>query len=62
MLFFFRTKPPLPDGYTIISWKDNSGNTRYSVYRGDDRLMSFASRAEAYDYAVAIHQQRLQGN
>ena len=60
MRFFFRTNPPLPDGYTIISWKDNSGNTKYSVYRGDDRLMSFASRAEAHNYCILISVKKLQ--
>lgn len=62
MLFFSKSNPPLPDGYLIISWKDLAGNEKYSVYRGDDRLMSFASRAEAHQYAVLVHRQRLQGH
>jgi len=55
------TKKSLPDGYRITTWKDAAGNDKYSVFWGDDRLMSFASKQEAFNYALLVHEQQQQG-
>lgn len=51
----------MPDGYRITTWKDAAGNDKYSVFWGDDRLMSFASKQEAFNYALLVHEQQQQG-
>lgn len=47
----------LPKGYSIVVWKNNTGQKRYSLFWGDDRLMSFTCKTEATNYAVEISNQ-----
>ncbi|MDT3403023.1 hypothetical protein [Mucilaginibacter terrae] len=53
-LKFFAFNRRLPKGYRIVVWQNITGQKRYSLFWGDDRLMSFNSKAEAVSYAVGM--------